>query len=386
MIRRLLHLFLIVLGFVVLLLGQSPVKADLTVEARSAILLEPSTGKILFTQNEHQRLPPASITKTMTMLLVLEAIAEGKLNWNDPVITSRNAARMGGSQIYLKEGEILTVKELFKAVVVKSANDASTALAEHLAGSTEAFVAAMNRKAKALGLQNTNFVNVTGLPAPDHYSSAYDLAIISRELLLKHPEVLQFTTITTDYLRDGQFVLKNTNELITVYYGADGLKTGYTQEALYCLAATAKRNGFRLLSVILGAETNEARVSQSCRLLDYGYQNYCWETIFTSKAAIGRVYIKQARSEYIPVRVKSDFGVVVAKAQKDALKVRYNVQKGLSFPLATGALVGTASVILEGQEIAQTPIYSVEPVTKANWFIIGWRSVRDFFRELFGTD
>lgn len=385
MIRRLQHLFLIVFGLVVLLLYQSPVKAVLTVEAKAAILIEPSTGKVLFTQNEHQRLPPASITKTMTMLLVLEAVAEGRLNWDEPIIASRNAARMGGSQIYLKEGEIFTAKELFKAVVVKSANDASTALAEHLAGSTEAFIAAMNQKAKALGLQNTNFMNVTGLPEPNHYSSAYDLAIIARELLLKYPEVLQFTTITTDYLRDGQFVLKNTNELLMVYHGADGLKTGYTKEALYCLTATAKRNGFRLLSVVLGAETNAARVSQSCKLLDYGYQNYCWETIFTSKAAIERVYIKQARSEYIPVKVKSDFGVVVANNQKNSLKVRFNIKKGLRFPIVAGDQVGTASVILEGEEIAQTPIYSVGPVTKANWFVIGWRSVRDFFGGLFGT-
>ena len=261
-----------VLLLLILLFTMDCVTLGLTVDARAAVLMDPVSGKVLYAQNENLRLPPASVTKVMTMLLILEAVDRKKVSWDEKIIVSATAAGMGGSQVYLKEGEEFTLRELFKTIAVVSANDASAAVAEYLYGSIEDFVDAMNLKARNLGLKNTHFANETGLPDPGHYSSAYDLAVMSRELL-KYPEVLKFTSIWLDTFRDGQFTLRNTNELLKVYRGADGLKTGHTAEAKFCLAATAKKGEFRLLSVIMGASSDAKRVAETKKLLDYGYRN-----------------------------------------------------------------------------------------------------------------
>jgi len=353
-----------------------------SIEAKAAILMDPVSGKILYAQNEHQRLPPASVTKVMTMLLIMEAVESGRIGWDEKIVTSKAAAGMGGSQIYLKEGEEMTLREMFKAIAVVSANDASTAIAEHLYGSDIDFVEAMNNRAQKLKLKNTHFANETGLPDPEHYSSAYDLAVISRELL-KYPEVLKFTSIWMDSLRDGQFTLRNTNELIRVYRGADGLKTGHTSEAKYCLAATAKKGDFRLLSVILGAESDAARVAQTKRLLDYGFRNFQWKPVFESKKVIGRVYIKGAKQEQVSVQLRSDFGVVVERGKELVVTTRITPDKNIKLPIKSGARIGTVSAVLEGKIIGQAPVYAAENVEEANFLVKGWRWIRDFFKSLF---
>lgn len=355
--------------------------AEISIAAKSAILMEPATGKILFAQNARQRLPPASVTKVMTMLLIMEAIDSGKADWREMIRTSTIAAGMGGSQVYLKEGEELDLEEMFKAIAVVSANDASTAVAEHLYGTDADFIDAMNKRAKELKLKDTSFVNETGLPDPDHYSSAYDLARICRELL-KHPRVLKYTSIWLDSLRGGKFTLRNTNELLKFYRGADGLKTGHTDEAKFCLAATAKKGDFRLLSVILGAESNAVRIAQTERLLDWGYRNYQWKSVFNSKKIIGRVYIKEAGRENIPVKLKSNFGVVVERGKDQLIETRLTPRTGIKFPIAKGERVGTVTAYLDGKKLGQAGVYATERVGRANFLVRGWRLIRDFLRGL----
>lgn len=359
-----------------------PVQADFSIDARAAVLMDPVSGKVLYSQSAHKRLPPASVTKVMTMLLIMEAVDAGRVQWQDLITTSTTAAGMGGSQIYLKEGEKMTLEEMFKAIAVVSANDASTAVAEHLYGSDIDFIDAMNQRAKQLGLKNTHFQNETGLPDPEHYSSAYDLAIISRELL-KHPRVLKYTSVWLDTLRDGKFILRNTNELIKVYRGADGLKTGHTNEAKFCLAATAKKGDFRLLSVILGAESDAMRVAQSKRLLDYGYRNFQWKPIYNSKKVIGSVYIKKAKQENVPVMLNRNFGVVVPRGQDQLVKTRIRPFAQLKMPIPAGKQVGTIEAVLNGKILGRAPIYTAEKVTRANFVVLGWRWIRDIVKNLF---
>lgn len=373
---------LTICGILCFMAGIRPAEA-FSIDAKAAVLMEPVSGKVLYAQNEHERLPPASVTKVMSMLLIMEAVDSGRIGWEEKIITSTMAAGMGGSQIYLKEGEEMTLRDMFKAIAVVSANDASTAVAEHLYGSDVDFVDAMNARAKKLKLKNTHFANETGLPDPDHYSSAYDLAVISRELL-KYPEVLKFTSIWMDSLRDGKFILRNTNELIRVYQGADGLKTGHTSEAKYCLAATAKRGDFRLLSVILGAESDAARVAQTKRLLDYGFRNFQWKPVFESKKVIGRVYIKGAKQEQVPVRLRSDFGVVVERDKESEVTTEITPVKNIKLPIKSGTRIGTVSALVDGKIIGQAPVYAAEDVEKANFLVRGWRWILDFFKKLFG--
>jgi D-alanyl-D-alanine carboxypeptidase (penicillin-binding protein 5/6) len=359
------------------------VNAELKLNVKSAILMDPQSGRILLNQNGDLRLPPASVTKVMTMLLIMEAIDKGKLSWSDQIPTSTIAAGMGGSQVFLKEGEELSLKDMLKAIAVVSANDASTAVAEYLYGSDEEFIDQMNLRAKRLKLKNTHFVNETGLPDPDHYSSALDLALISRELW-KHPKILKFTSIWMDSLRDGKFILKNTNDLIRYYAGADGLKTGHTQEAKFCLAATARRKGFHLLSVIMGASSNGMRVSETRRLLDYGFRNYQLQLLARPKREIGRLYNRRATPERIPVQVKEDFSVLVERGEGLGVTTRLDPVKALKLPLKSGQIIGHISAIKDGKELGRAPVYSSVAVKKANFLTLGWRAVRDFFHRLFG--
>jgi D-alanyl-D-alanine carboxypeptidase (penicillin-binding protein 5/6) len=252
------------------------VQVELAKQAVSAVLMDAATGTVLFEKNSHEKLPPASVTKVMTMLLIMEAVADGKVNWQDKIRTSEHAASMGGSQIFLEPGEEMTLEEMMKGIAVASANDAAVAVAEHLAGSEETFVQMMNERAKQLGCVDTHFSNVNGLPTENHYTSAHDLAIMSRELL-KHEEVVKYTSIFQDYLRKGSekpFWLVNTNKLVRFYEGMDGLKTGFTAEARYCLAATAKRNGMRLVAVVMGEPTSQIRNGEISSMMDFGFANY----------------------------------------------------------------------------------------------------------------
>jgi D-alanyl-D-alanine carboxypeptidase (penicillin-binding protein 5/6) len=373
---------LVLLG---LLLGR-PVMGtgtEFKVKAKAAVLLEPRSGQVLFAQNEQRRLPPASVTKVMTMLLILEAVERGKLKWTDKISTTATAAQMGGSQVYLKEHEELTLREMFKAIAVVSANDASTAVAEYLYGSDENFVLVMNQRAKRLGLKNTHFANETGLPDPNHYSSAYDLALISGELL-KHPEVLKFTSIWMDSLRGGKFVLKNTNNLIKYYPGADGLKTGHTKEAQYCLSATARRNNLRLLSVILGAASDAERIAQTRRLLDYGFRNFEWRLIKPAKATVGTMSLKNANPKTVALQIQNKFGALQERANQNPVRTRVTLFSNLKLPLTVTQPVGILEAYQGGKLLGETPVYPVRPVKKANWLVLGWRVLWEWIQNLLG--
>lgn len=358
------------------------VKADFTINARAAILVDPVSGRVLYAQNEHQRFPPASVTKVMTMLLIMDVLKAGRVSWNEIISTSARAAEMGGSQVYLKEGEEFSLHEMFKAIAVVSANDASTAVAEHLYGSVEDFVDAMNQKAKALGLKDTHFANETGLPDPEHYSSAYDLALMS-SALLKYPEVLKFTSIWLDTFRGGQFTLRNTNELIKVYRGADGLKTGHTDEAKFCLAATAKKGDFRLLSVVLGTDSDEKRVSESKRLLDYGYRNYQWKLVKPVQQTAGTVFLKDAQPQKVPVKLKTDFAVVIDRGSAQLIKTRLIPDRKIKFPLKPGQKIGNLAATFNGKIVGQAPVYSTVKANRANFLVRWWRMLGNFVGNLF---
>ncbi len=362
--------------------GAVPALADFKIDARAAVLMDPVSGRVLFGQDEHKRLPPASVTKVMTMLMILNDIHSGRAHWNDRITTSPVAAYMGGSQVYLKEGEVFPLRELFKTIAVVSANDSSAAIAEHLYGSVPDFVDAMNDKAKAMGLKDTHFANETGLPDPEHYSSAYDLAEMSRALM-KYPEIFSFTSIWLDSFRGGKFMLRNTNDLLKAYRGCDGLKTGHTDEAKFCLASTAKRGDFRLLGVILGAATSEKRVTESRRLLDYGFRNFQWKTIKDTKAPVGQVYISATQKRQIPVKLKEDFGVVVERGKDQLIKTRITADPRLKLPAPAGAKVGTIAAYLGGKAIAEAPVYAVERVNEANFLTRTWRWFWDLLTGLF---
>ncbi|MCL6588900.1 MAG: D-alanyl-D-alanine carboxypeptidase [Firmicutes bacterium] len=358
--------------------------AAFTINARAAVLMDPASGQVLYAQDGSRRLAPASVTKVMTMLLIMEAVEEGRIKWDDPITTSATAAGMGGSQVYLKEGEVMTLHDMFKAVAVVSANDASTAIAEHLYGSVTDFIDAMNRKAKALGLKNTHFANETGLPDSGHYSSAYDLAVISRELL-KYPKVLEYTSIWLDSLRGGAFILKNTNDLIKAYPGTDGLKTGHTEEAKFCLAATHHRGNFRLLSVVMGAASNSSRVAESKRLLEYGYRTYERRIIKKAGSKAGEIYLKEGSPQTFPVKVKTDFAIVVLRGGKQQLiSTRVVPLKNLKFPINAGQRVGEVQAVTGGKIVGRTSVYSMVKVKRANFLVRWWRGFRDFLSGIFG--
>lgn len=379
---KLRNLIAIVVSVLILLLAFNSVVFGFTIDARAAILMDPVSGKVLYDQNGNQRLPPASVTKVMTMLLILEAVHHHKINWDEKITVSRAAAEMGGSGVYLKEGEVFTLRELFETIAVVSANDSSVAVAEYLYGSIDDFVDAMNQRARSLGLKNTHFANETGLPDPEHYSSAYDLAVLSRELL-KYPEILKFTSIWLDTFRNGKFMLRNTNELIKVYRGADGLKTGHTDEAKFCLAATAQKGNFRLLSVILGANTDAQRVSETKKLLDYGYRNFQWQLITKADSKVGKLYVKSAQPQSIPVKVKTDFGAVVERGMNQLIDTRLIPFPNLQLPLRPGQSVGVLKALINGNTVAITTVYSMIKAHKANIIVHWWRMFWDFLIGLF---
>jgi len=340
------------------------------VNAKAAILIEAETGTILFSFNEHEPLPIASITKIMTMLLVMEAIDSGKLDFKQKTTVSANAARMGGSQVYLKEGEIFTVEELLKAVAVHSANDASVALAEAVAGSEEAFVAMMNQKAQELKMKNTMFLDCTGLTDEGHYSTAYDVAIMSRELLIKHPKIVHFTTIWHDTFRDGKFDLDNTNKLVKRYRGTTGLKTGFTNKAGFCLSASAERDGTKFISVILGSDSNDHRFSETARLLDFAFSN--WESARIEKKDMdaGTIKVKKGAVTEIPVKFSDNAVVVVKKGGKSKITEKIEMPEIINAPVKAGQTVGVLNIELEGDILASIDIVAAKDSQKCTFGLI----------------
>ena len=342
-----------------------PVHAvELPVEAKAALLMEKETGQVLFAKEEHQRLEPASVTKIMTLLLTMEAISRGELRYEDTVTVSKNAASMGGSQVYLSEGEQITVEELLKAVCVSSGNDASVALAGLVSGGTELFVQQMNNRAKELGMVDTCFLNPTGLPAEGHVTSAYDIALMSRELILHHPDLRRFTTIWMDTIRGGEFGLSNTNKLIRFYEGATGLKTGSTDAAGYCISATAERSGMELIAVVLGGETSQQRFEDAKTLLNYGFSTYALADVTPAERQI--VPVKLGRAPSVEAVLEAG-KLLVGKGQAGSLSQTVTLREDLVAPVEKGQTVGTLTVQCGDATLAELPLTAADTVERMTW-------------------
>ena len=371
----------IVLLFVALCLvipmGITAGAVEKEVGGKSAILMDAATGTILYEKNAHEPLPPASVTKVMTMLLIMEAIDSGKIGWNDTVTASDTAAAKGGSQIFLKAGETMTVSDMVKAIAVSSANDCACAMAEHLAGSEGAFVAQMNKRAGELGMEHTHFVNCTGLDdepeAAQHLTCAYDIAVMSRQLLVYHPDIKKFTTIWMDTVRNGSFGLANTNKLVRFYQGATGLKTGFTAKAGYCLSASALRDGMELIAVVMGAETSQQRFDACKGLLDYGFANFA---LVQPEAAEGQVPVTLGLSGHVAVVPAENPKLLVDKAQRTDVTVQIQLEEGITAPVSQGQRLGTMTVRCGEQVLAQVPMVAAEAVPRLNWWQIFMRVLK----------
>ena len=347
-----------------------PVQAaavELPLTSRAALLMEKTTGQILFAQNEHEKLEPASVTKIMTLLLTMDAIDSGALAYDDVVTVSANAAGMGGSQVYLAEGEQITVEELLKCVCVSSGNDAAVALAEKVAGVTELFVEQMNNRARGLGMDDTHFVNPTGLTAEGHVTSAHDIALMSRELLTKHPDIRSFTTIWTDSIRNGTFDLANTNKLIRRYDGATGLKTGYTASAGYCISATAEREGMELIAVVMKGETADKRNADAKALLNYGFSAYALVSA-APEEPLPALPVTMGEVDTVALMLPPDaLTAVVEKAQAAALERRIDLPESLPAPVRQGQQVGTLTLCSGDTELMTVPILAAEDAAGRSW-------------------
>ena len=363
-----------------LLLALSPAARaeELAVESRACLLMEKSTGEVLYAVNEHEQLEPASVTKIMTVLLVMEAIDSGALRYDDMVTASAYACSMGGSQVWLKENEQMSVEDMLKAVCVASANDASVALGEHLAGSAEAFVEKMNQRAKELGMEDTHFLNPTGLPASGHVTSAYDIALMSRELILHHPDIRRFTTIWMDSLRDGAFGLNNTNKLIRYYQGATGLKTGSTDGALYCLSATAERDGMELIAVILKAPTSTQRFEGAKVLLNYGFAAYALATA-EPPAPLQPIPVTLGEAASVMPRLAGDSTILGAKEKLAAMEVQVELEDELAAPVDEGQELGRMTVTSQGQTLAAIPLVASQAVPRLTYWQILQRCLKMAF-------
>ena len=340
---------------------------ELTLTSHAALLMEKSTGEILYAQNEHDALPPASVTKIMTVLLTMEAIDSGRIALDDMVTVSAYAAGMGGSQVFLAEGEQMSVDDLLKAVCVSSGNDAAVALAEHVAGVTELFVEQMNNRARELGMKDTHFVNCTGLTAEGHLTSAHDIALMSRELLLHHPEVRNYTTIWMDTLRNGTFGLSNTNKLIRFYEGATGLKTGFTQEAGYCISATAERDGMELIAVIMKGTTSDSRNADAKMLLNYGFSTYTLTDI-QPEEPLPVLPVTLGAADTVTLTLPEEGRtLLLEKSRSGGLTQTVELPETVAAPVQAGQQVGTLTVQQDGAALLTVPIVAAETVEKLSW-------------------
>ncbi len=356
---------------IVLLVTMGPVSAgavDMQIEAKSALLMDVATGQVLYESNAHEMLAPASVTKVMTMLLIMEAIDSGKIRWEDTVTASEAAAAKGGSQIYLKVGETMSVADMVKSIAVSSANDCACAMAEHIAGSESAFVEMMNTRAKALGMENTRFVNCTGLDdspeAVEHKTSAYDIALMSQALLHKHPDIKKYTTIWMDTVRNGTFGLSNTNKMVRFYKGATGLKTGFTQQAGYCLSASAEREGLELIAVVMGCETSQKRFAACKSLLDYGFANFA---VVEPEIPESSVPVKLGQSESVKAVPAEITPLLIDKSQRGSVTTEITLDEQVSAPVSKGQRLGTLTVKSGEQILAQIPLVAEQTVQKLSW-------------------
>lgn len=354
-------------------------EVDLAKNAKSAILIEASTGEIMWEKNAHEKLAPASMTKMMSMLLVVESIDKGNLKWDQMITVSENASKMGGSQILLETGEQMSVEDLFKGVAVASGNDAVVALGEAIGGSEEMFVKMMNDRAKELGLTETNFKNPHGLDEENHYSSAHDMAMIGKELV-KHKKVLEYTGIYEDYLRKGtskEFWLVNTNKLVRFFKGVDGLKTGYTDTARYCLTATIEKDGMRLISVVMGEPEATTRSSETTGLINYGFSMYSLEKMLTTSSNLGNAKVYQGENEYVTLQPLKDVSILNNK-NKEKRNVTYTLDiKTIKAPVKKGEIVGKLNVIENGKTIDKIDVTVKENVKKATLIKMYLRNLKN---------
>ena len=350
---------LLIVCMLLTLLPAPAMAAGPEVAGKSALLMDMETGTVLYAQNEHARLAPASVTKVMTMLLIMEAIDDGRIGWDDTVIASEAAAAKGGSQIYL--------------------NDCACAMAEHIAGSESAFVELMNKRAEELGMQDTHFVNCTGLDdeenAREHLTSAYDIALMSRELMKNHPDITKFTTIWMDTVRGGAFGLSNTNKLVRFYPGATGLKTGFTSGAGYCLSATAERDGMGLIAVVMGCETSKDRFAACKQLLDYGFANYA---LVAPEASENAVPVKLGTSDFVSAVPAESPKLLVDKAQKNQVQTLTELEETVSAPVSKGQKLGMMTIKVGEQTIRQIPMVAEEGVARLTW----WEVFLQIFRKV----
>ena len=368
---------------VVLMLPLLPRRAgavNLDLNAKSALLMDVATGTVLYEKESHERLAPASVTKVMTMLLIMEAVDSGKIALEDTVTASENAAAKGGSQIYLKAGETMSVSDMLKSIAVSSANDCACAMAELLAGSESAFVEQMNRRAEELGMADTHFVNCTGLDdspeAKEHRTSAYDIALMSRELLKHHPDIKKYTTIWMDTVRGGAFGLSNTNKLIRFYSGATGLKTGYTTGAGYCLSAAAKREGMELIAVVMGCESSQKRSTDCKALLDYGYATYSVVRPGLKEGRTVAVHLGKAAS--VPVELVDRREILVDKAKRTSLSAKVELVQAVPAPVEKGQKLGTIKVYSDEKMLIQLPLVAGAAVEKLSF----WDVYKIILRQL----
>jgi len=361
------RIFAMITVMVTLVVLPFPVQAaELTVAGKSSLLMDVATGTVLQEHNAHEKLAPASVTKIMTMLLIMEAVDSGKIAMTDMVTASEAAAAKGGSQIYLKAGETMLVSDMLKSIAVSSANDCACAMAEHIAGSEEAFVAQMNRRAEELGMADTHFVNCTGLDdepdSAEHLSSAYDIAIMSRELLKNHPDIKKFTTIWMDTVRNGAFGLSNTNKLVRFYQGATGLKTGFTSGAGYCLSATALRDGMELIAVVMGADTSASRNTACKQLLDYGFANFA--VIHPELTEAEPVAVKMGKADSVSAVLGESEGLLIDKALKSGITMELSMEESVTAPVSRGQRLGTLTVKAGEQVLKEVPLVAAEGVER----------------------
>lgn len=386
--RRRSAVIVLLLTFVFFSRFAAPAEAVLQfdIPSESALLMEAGTGQILWSKNPDMVTEPASLAKIMVMLLVYEAVDRGIASWNDRVVTTAYAANIGGSSALLAPGESFTLREMMLAIAIHSANDATVAVAEHLAASEMAFVDAMNRRAQELGMTNTRFVNSDGLPVAEgeqpNQTTARDMAILARELITKYPEVLEMTSIGQWTFRQATgtrpaFELLNTNRLFLRYDGADGLKTGWTNQAGYNLVATAERNGIRLISVVLRTDSEQARAAQTTRLMDYGFDNFRWHTAVPQGQSVGSVRVPDAAREQLPVRTGQDLRVFVHRSDLDLVTYRVEPIPGLKAPVTVNDVVGEVVASIGDQELARVPALAAADAGKANFLVRSWRWVRD---------
>ncbi len=355
---------------------------SMTVDAKSAVLIDAASGTVLFEQNSHERLPPASVTKVMTMLLVMEAVDRGQISLDDIVTISERSASMGGSQMYMEPGEQHNLDTLMLGIAVASANDACVAAAEHHSGSVEMFVENMNKRAKELGMADTNFVNTNGLPVANHYTSAYDIALMSKELI-EHEKLQDWFQIWMKNITVGlpgkkqtELGLTNTNRLIKTYPGANGIKTGFTQDAGYCLSASAVKNDLNLIAVIMGSPTSKIRFAEASKLLDYGFANYDSVKLAEKGEPLGKVIIEKGAPNMIDVIAPEQVSVLVKKGEKDGIRGELELNDKISAPIAMGDQIGELVIYKQDKEIARHPLVAAENVEKAGLMQIYFRILK----------